>query len=104
MEFFDFDGDSDPAFSELLESNSAEARAGRQLAVEDILSKILLSLDRIGEQLQDPRVRAENILNIHIEPAMDSALGEVYGTAYTSVFDRVRDFIDFYQDESSLEE
>ena len=110
MEFMDFDGDedpeedSDPIFEGLLESDSAEVRAGRQLGIEDILAKILLSLNRIEEHLQDFGIGTENILNIHIEPAMDSALGDVYGTAYTNVFERVRYFIEFYQNDSLPEE
>ena len=72
--------DSDPIFEDLLESDSTKARIGRQFGVENLLAKILLSLNRIEEHLQDSGIGTENILNIHIEPAVDSALGEVYGT------------------------
>ena len=93
MEFLDFDDgeipeeEDDPIMNELLESDSVEARAVRQLAVEDILAKVILSLYRLEELNQvgigQEGIGARDILNILPAAVMDSAIGEVYGTAYT---------------------
>ena len=109
MELSNFEDDegleepNDPIVDELLESDSVEVRAMRQLAVEDILAKIILSLYHL-EELNHERVGARDILNILTVMVMDSAVGEVHGTAYTNVFDRISSLIDYYQNDSLTEE
>ena len=109
MELPDFDGpdepddELDPLLDELRESDSVDARVIRQIAIEDILAKVILCLYRLEELYQED-VRAGEILNVLPIMAMDSAVGEVQGTAYTYVFDRVRYLIDLYQGQPPDEE
>ena len=59
MELLDFDEEEDadpelePLVNELSESDSVDARAIRQIAVEDILAKVILCLYRIEELYQE---------------------------------------------------
>ena len=86
------------ASRELWDADGQAIRAARQLAIEDVLAKIILSL-RLLEQdyLQDSRIGTENILNVLPEAVIDEAEGSVAGAAFTNVFDRIRLLIDVYQ-------
>ena len=93
----DYEDDEDAATDELLNEDCIEARAARQLAVEDILAKTILALNRLAETTQNDGIGTENILDILLEAVIDSTEGDVYGTAFTNVFDRVRSLTEFYQ-------
>ena len=95
---YEEEDENDPASDELIREDSLAARAGRQLAVEDILAKTILALCRLAETSQHSGIGTENILDVFLDAVIDSAEGDVYGTAYTSVFDRVRNLVDLYQD------
>ena len=97
------DLEEDATVTELTESDSLEARVVRQIAIEDILAKVILCLYRLEELYQED-IGAGEILNILPIMVMDSAVGEVQGTAYTNVFDRVRYLIDLYQEQPPAEE
>ena len=98
----DQESENDFATQELWESDGQDVRAARQVALEDIIAKLILALRLLAEdQSENARVRAQDILNVLPEAFIDGMEGGPTGMAYTSVFDRIGLLIDLYQDSPS---
>lgn len=95
----DQEPDNDYETQELWGSDGQDVRAARQVALEDIIAKLILALRFLAaDESENARVRAQDILNVLPEALIDGMEGGPAGRAYTSVFDRIALLIDLYQD------
>ncbi len=96
---------TDPIFDELLSSDSHDAQAARQLAIEEIVGRLIAAfLEESADTSVNPPTTLEHLLTVIPEAYLDLLEGDVYGTAYANVFDRVRSFVDRYHDDPPLDE
>ena len=102
----DFPHDEEsPIFDELLDVNEPDAWAARQLATEEILGRLIaVSLDDAAETVEEGTgTTPSKLLVVILDAYLDTIEGQMYGTAYTNVFDRVRVFVNRYHAEPPQE-
>ena len=101
---YDEEDNEDALFNELWESDTVEAYATRQLAVEEVLGRIIALLTKPpSEPAVDPAAILDSLLLVIPEGFLDRLEGGVHGTAYANVFDRIRVFVYRSQDDSPYE-
>ena len=104
MEAYDEEDNEEALFDELRKSDSVEAYVTRQLAIEEVLGRIIaLLLELTADPEVDSAAILDSLLLIIPEPFLDRLEGNVHGTAYANVFDRIRFFVDRSQDDSPYE-
>ena len=87
MEAYGEEDNEDALFNELRKSDTVEARFARQLAVEEVLGRIIALLLKQPANLEvDPATVLDSLLLIIPEGFLDRLEGDMHGTAYANVF------------------
>ena len=95
---------TDPIFDELWEEDSYDAQAARQLAIEEIVGRLIAFLETSAYAEPSPRATPEHLLAVIHQAYLDHLEGDVYGTAYANVFERVSWFVDRNREDPPLDD